>query len=93
MTDRGGTPGNNKMRGANAAVGNNTHGPHDPRAGSAIPTTSENRTVRYNGGGGPSAISNQAPNTGNVKWGSAATHDNRSSNARGGHSSTKDKMR
>ena len=90
--DRGGAPGNNKMvRGAN--VGNNTHAPHDPRAGPAIPTTSENRNVRYNGGGGPTAISNQAPNTGNVKWGSTAPHDNRSGNARGGHSSTKDKMR
>jgi len=93
-TDRGGAPGNNKMvRGVNAQMGNNAHTPHDPRAGPAIPATGENRNVRYNGGGGPATIPNQGPNTGNVKWSSTAPHDNRSANSRGGHSSTKDKMR
>ena len=62
--DRGGAPGNNKMvRGVNAPMGNNAHTPHDPRAGPAIPATSENRNVRYNGGGGPATIPNQGPNT------------------------------
>ena len=91
--DRGGAPGNNKVRGVNAQIGNNTHTPHDPRAGPVIPTTSENRNVRYNGGGGPATVPNQAPNASGVKWGSTASHDNRSTNSRGGHSSTKDKMR
>ena len=81
------------VRGVNAQMGNNAHTPHDPRAGPAIPATGENRNVRYNGGGGPATIPNQGPNTGNVKWSSTAPHDNRSANSRGGHSSTKDKMR
>ena len=98
--DRGtsGAAGNNKMMrgGANSHLGNSTNTPHDPRTGGVqvIPTTSESRNIRYNGGGGSAGLPNQAPNAGAVKWGQVPPHDNRQTNVRGGgHGATKDKMR
>lgn len=95
--DKGGASGavgNNKMirGGVNAQTGNVTNPPHDPRAGAGtVNPTSGN--ARYNGGGGSVATNNQSSNTTSVKWGQSATHDSRQTNARGGHLSTKDKMR
>ena len=79
--------------GVNSQLGNNVNPPHDPRTGSGqvISVTSESRN-RYNGGGS-TGLANQQSNPGAVKWGQAPPHDNRQTNSRGGHGSTKDKMR
>ena len=88
-----GGPGNNKLARATVPplTANNTNPPHDPRAGAAVPNTTEARNARYNNGSvtGSSQISNAS----NVKWGQNTPHDNRQTNSRGGHTSSKDKMR
>ena len=88
-----GAPGNNKLARATVPppTANNTNPPHDPRAGAAVPNTTEARNVRYNNGSvtGSSQISNAS----NVKWGQTTPHDNRQTNSRGGHTASKDKMR
>ena len=89
-----GAPGNNKPSrvAVPSPTGNNTNPPHDPRAGAAVASTTEARNARYNGSGSVSG-SSQISNASNVKWGPTPPHDNRQTNSRGGHTSSKDKMR
>ena len=96
--DRGsssGVPSTNKtVRGAGTPQTGNSVPPHDPRAGPGAPPPSSGDRVRYNGGGGSGGGNQQPANSSNVKWGQQVPqHETRPSNVRGGHVSTKDKMR